>query len=406
MGIKKSLTFILGFICATALFAAVAVFAQNNGLFYVKTQHRIPINLTIGLLNADGQQSNTNVALFVDIESTTTISNTTAILNNLAVAASARANDDTAISLVVGQPQQNFMGVIQLTPAPLQNIAAQNRPASEQNVQQPAAQPPTMPPTQPPTVPPSPTQPPTNTPAPLPTNTSVPPTVPPPPTQPPTNTPAPLPTNTPAPLPTNTLVPSPTNTQGPPPTNTPAPIRPPTTNRNANVRTGPGVTYEWMLTAPRGSVIEIVGVNPNRDWYALRNGGWVAAFLIDNVPDDLPVIAPSPTPTIPPTATSIPPTATSVPPTATSVPPTATDMPVPPTATNTPIPILPPTNTPIPILPPTNTPVPPPTNTSAPTSAPTDVPTDVPTVTYPPTSTYQRNITSSRSFTYADSHRD
>jgi len=145
MGIKRPLTFILGFVCATALFAAIAVFAQNTGLFYVKTQHRIPINLTIGYLNANGQQSNTNVALFVDIESTTTISNTTAILNNLAVAASARANDDTAISLVVGQPQQNFMGVIQLTPAPVQNTSAQNRPASEQNVQPPTQPPPTQP---------------------------------------------------------------------------------------------------------------------------------------------------------------------------------------------------------------------------------------------------------------------
>jgi|GEM_PF-6340747 len=150
MGIRRPIAFILGFVCAATLFAAFAVYAQNTGLFYVKTQHRIPINLTIGLPTADGQRTNTNVALFVDIESTTTISNTTAILNNLAVAASARANDDTAISLVVGQPQQNFMGVIMLTPVPSQN--PQPGQITDAGEQQPAAPPP--PPTNTP-VPPS-----------------------------------------------------------------------------------------------------------------------------------------------------------------------------------------------------------------------------------------------------------
>jgi len=114
---------------------------------------------------------------------------------------------------------------------------------------------------------------------------------------PPTDTPAP-PTSTPVP-PTDTPV---------PPTNTPVP---PTVNSSANVRLGPGTEYDVLGQVSAGDVLSIVAQSPDGEWLqtALTGGvvGWIASFLVDGVPDSLPVSEEIPPTPLPPTATLPPP---------------------------------------------------------------------------------------------------
>ena len=145
------------------------------------------------------------------------------------------------------------------------------------------------------------TPPATATPVP-PTDTPIPPTHTP---VPPTNTPIP-PTYTPIP-PTDTPEP-PTATPTPvPPTSTPTP-RAPTVNRDGNIRSGPGTNYDSVGQAVQGDTVEVIAHDATGDWLqvALASGaaGWMAAFLVDDVPNDVPLaitIPPSPTP-LPPAA--------------------------------------------------------------------------------------------------------
>ena len=139
---------------------------------------------------------------------------------------------------------------------------------------------------------------------------------------PPTDTPVP-PTDTPIP-PANTPIP-PTDTPAPPtatptsvpPTSTPTP-RTPTVNRNGNIRLGPGTNYDSVGQAVQSDTVEVIARDATGDWLqvALASGaaGWMAAFLIDDVPDDVPLAA-----TIPddvPLAATIPPSPTPLPPAA------------------------------------------------------------------------------------------
>lgn len=59
---------------------------------------------------------------------------------------------------------------------------------------------------------------------------------------------------------------------------------PATVLRDANLRTGPGVTYGVVGKVNRGQVIEIVDSNPAGTWYKLASGTWVAAFLVKLAP--------------------------------------------------------------------------------------------------------------------------
>ena len=64
--------------------------------------------------------------------------------------------------------------------------------------------------------------------------------------------------------------------------------------RVANLRSGPGLTYEIVGKAQPGEVLTIVGATPAQDWYLLADGCWIAAFLVQ---PNSPV-----SPTAPPTA--------------------------------------------------------------------------------------------------------
>jgi hypothetical protein len=140
-------------------------------------------------------------------------------------------------------------------------------------------------------------------PAALPTFTNMPLSVP------PTDTPLPavLPTDTPPPA--LTL---------PPPTVTPFPIAQPTlavqleptatalteprseavialgptvNSATANLRSGPGTEYPTINSVTQGQGLEIVGKNEAGDWYQLAGGAWIAAFLVNDAPDALPVVS-------------------------------------------------------------------------------------------------------------------
>jgi len=73
-------------------------------------------------------------------------------------------------------------------------------------------------------------------------------------------------------------------------------------NRNANLREGPGTNYAIVGGVATGQVLELAGRTSAGDWYQLANGAWIAAFLVNNAPADLPVTAspvrtpPTPTP--------------------------------------------------------------------------------------------------------------
>lgn len=62
----------------------------------------------------------------------------------------------------------------------------------------------------------------------------------------------------------------------------------PTALRNANLREGPGTTYAVVGRLRAGQAVEVVGRNSAGDWIQLSDGAWVAAFLLSDVPDDLP----------------------------------------------------------------------------------------------------------------------
>ena len=125
-----------------------------------------------------------------------------------------------------------------------------------------------------------------------------------------THTPVPVPTwtATSEPSSTATLISTATATAAPTHTSTPDPCNTvdPITNRNANLRTGPGIDYEIAGGITACSSVQCIGRNHEGDWIQLANGSWIAAFLLDNVKaDSLPI-------TFEPTPTSVPATATLV----------------------------------------------------------------------------------------------
>lgn len=77
-------------------------------------------------------------------------------------------------------------------------------------------------------------------------------------------------------------------------TPTPAPTQPPVwdgavASDYAIVRRGPGTTFEQMGVALPGAELSIVARNVAGDWYQLKSGAWIAAFLADKKFSDLPI---------------------------------------------------------------------------------------------------------------------
>lgn len=58
---------------------------------------------------------------------------------------------------------------------------------------------------------------------------------------------------------------------------------------DANLRSGPGTSYTRTGGVSSGAILEIVARNSKGDWYQLENGTWIAAMLVTNAPESLPV---------------------------------------------------------------------------------------------------------------------
>jgi hypothetical protein len=54
-------------------------------------------------------------------------------------------------------------------------------------------------------------------------------------------------------------------------------------NTNANIRSGPGLSFSVVGQAQSGQSVTIVGCNQDCSWLQLANGNWIAAFLVDLV---------------------------------------------------------------------------------------------------------------------------
>ena len=99
------------------------------------------------------------------------------------------------------------------------------------------------------------------------------------------------------------------------------------TNVQANLRAGPGVAYELVGFLEKGTEVAPVSRSVDRLWLKLEDGIWIFAYLVEDVPTNLPLETNIPVPPPPPaTATS---------PAPTEVPATPT-----PTPTSTPVPVL------------------------------------------------------------------
>lgn len=82
-----------------------------------------------------------------------------------------------------------------------------------------------------------------------------------------------------------------TSTFTPTPSLPPAPV----TRSNTNLRSGPGVNYSIVGSAPAGTSLDIRARTAAGDWLLLASGAWVSADLVVNAPA-VPVAANIPTP--------------------------------------------------------------------------------------------------------------
>jgi serine/threonine-protein kinase len=192
-----------------------------------------------------------------------------------------------------------------------------------------------------------------------------------------------LPSATMRPSSTKTTVSTPTRTITPSPTPTSTALPRVIVNaRSANIRTGPGTTYNVLTAVSKGSELAVIGRNADGTWLAVQmpgeeKTGWIAVSVLQLdtlIVESLPIITALPSPAPRPAQPTEKPGDDDQPP---AEPPTAT-----------PVKSSPPSPTPTRVV--TEAPYPPPEDTAAPTSAPapTDTPeppTDVPPTEPPPT---------------------
>ena len=106
-----------------------------------------------------------------------------------------------------------------------------------------------------------------------------------------------------APVPPPPTPPPPTSTPVPP-TNTPVPASNalvPTTNSVSNLRQGPSTEFIRVGQLPAEAPVQPVGRNADGTWLQLDTGSWIFAALVDDVPQNLPVVIVTPPTPVPPT---------------------------------------------------------------------------------------------------------
>lgn len=67
-----------------------------------------------------------------------------------------------------------------------------------------------------------------------------------------------------------------------------------TTTARANLRLGPGLSYDTAGIVEVGQTLGIVGQDRTGDWYLLPDGTWIFAQLVDGAPGQLPVVPATP----------------------------------------------------------------------------------------------------------------
>ena len=70
-----------------------------------------------------------------------------------------------------------------------------------------------------------------------------------------------------------------------------------TANRSANLRGGPGTNYPVVGSAHANQKLQLIAQNAGGGWYQLSGSEWIAAFLVDNAPTNLPIAEAPPLPT-------------------------------------------------------------------------------------------------------------
>lgn len=70
----------------------------------------------------------------------------------------------------------------------------------------------------------------------------------------------------------------------------------PMTTASANLRAGPGTDFARVGGVQAGDALRLTGQTATRDWLQLADGTWIAAFLVENVSAELPVVEDLPTP--------------------------------------------------------------------------------------------------------------
>ena len=103
------------------------------------------------------------------------------------------------------------------------------------------------------------------------------------------------------------------------PTTTPTVVKMPTppptpagayANASANLRSGPGTDYDIVGGVQPGDLLVVNALTPDKAWYQLADGSWIAGFLVNNAPGGLTVaIVPAPVSTTAPVAAEVPPAA-------------------------------------------------------------------------------------------------
>lgn len=59
--------------------------------------------------------------------------------------------------------------------------------------------------------------------------------------------------------------------------------------KSANLRSGPGTTYTIVGGAKKGKSLVIVAQNKDGKWLKIEDGTWIAAFLVNKAPSNLPI---------------------------------------------------------------------------------------------------------------------
>ena len=57
----------------------------------------------------------------------------------------------------------------------------------------------------------------------------------------------------------------------------------------ANLRTGPGTAFDLAGEAAAGEALPLIAISEDGLWYLLADGAWIAGFLLQEQPTDLPI---------------------------------------------------------------------------------------------------------------------